>query len=51
MARFACIRAEVEKRRAEAAIDGNDKIRILDIVSLITVSVPRDHRTHPWLRH
>jgi hypothetical protein len=51
MARFACIRAEVEKRRAEAAMDRNDKIPILDIVSLLTVSVPRDHLTHPQLRH
>ena len=35
MARFACIRAEVEKRRAEVAMDGNDKIRIiLDVVVL-----------------
>ena len=34
MARFVCIRAEVEKRRAEVAIGGNDKIRVLDIVVL-----------------
>ena len=32
MARFVCIRAEVEKRRAEVAM--GDKIRILDIVVL-----------------
>lgn len=33
MARFACIRAEAEKRRAEVVMarGGNDKIRILDI--------------------
>lgn len=42
MARFACIRAEVENRRAEVAMDGNDRNRFLDIVSLLTVSAPRD---------
>jgi hypothetical protein len=33
MARFACIRAEAEKRRVEVVMTrgGNDKIRILDI--------------------
>ena len=30
MARFACIRAEVEKRRQEEAMGDNGKIRILD---------------------
>ncbi len=34
MARLACIRAEVEKWRAEVAMGGNDRIRILDIVVL-----------------
>jgi hypothetical protein len=32
MARFVCIRAEVEKRRAEVAMGGNYKNRILEIV-------------------
>lgn len=32
MARFSCIRAEVENRRARKAQGGNDKIRLLNIV-------------------
>ena len=47
MARFACIRAEVENRRAEVAMDGNDKIRFLDIVSLLfprhVIAAPSNH--------
>jgi hypothetical protein len=49
MARFACIRVEVEKRRAEVAMGGNDKVRILDLVDLAltisTESTPRDAAT------
>ena len=37
MARFVCIRVEVEKRRAEVMMGGNDKIRILDIIVLASV--------------
>ena len=61
MARFVCIRAEVEKWRAEVAMAGNDKIRILDIVVLqvahYCISTPRDdvailyitfHVSHGW---
>ena len=42
MARFACTRAEVEKTRAEVAIDGNDKIRVLDIASVAHCFRTRD---------
>lgn len=50
MARFVCIRAEVENRRAEVAMGGNDKIRILDnccpwqwqLFAHYCISTPRD---------
>jgi hypothetical protein len=39
MTRFVCIRAEVEKRRAEVVVmGGNDKIRILDVGKLRCVT-------------
>ena len=45
MARFVCIRVEVEKWRVEVAMGGNDKIRILESFVLALT------RTHLRVSH